>query len=60
MWLSVPPLLRGIFEAREIEYADGEFAVHGAPEKKMTWNEIAFIAHRHIASKVASDDEEVV
>jgi 2-furoyl-CoA dehydrogenase large subunit len=33
-------------EARDIEYADGEFAVHGAPEKKMTWDEIAFIAHR--------------
>jgi len=32
--------------ASDIEYADGEFAVHGQPSRKMTWDEIAFIAHR--------------
>ncbi len=32
--------------AADIEYADGEFTVHGEPARKMTWDEIAFIAHR--------------
>lgn len=30
----------------EIEYATGEFSVHGDPSKKLTWEEIANIAHR--------------
>ena len=30
----------------DIEYADGEFMVHGKPTQKMAWDEIAFIAHR--------------
>ena len=29
-----------------IEYADGEFSVRGAPEKKLLWAEICHIAHK--------------
>ena len=32
--------------ASDIEYADGQFMVHGEPARMMTWDEIAFIAHR--------------
>jgi 2-furoyl-CoA dehydrogenase large subunit len=33
-------------EPDNIEYAAGEFAVRGQPDKKLTWEEIGFIAHR--------------
>ena len=32
----------------EIDYSDGTFSVTGRPEKKLSWREIAFIAHRQI------------
>ena len=32
----------------EIDYADGEFTARGAPDRKLGWNEIAFIAHRQL------------
>ena len=32
----------------DIDYAAGEFAVRGSPAKRLTWDEIAFIAHRQL------------
>ena len=36
--LEVPP--------DQVEYAAGEFSVRGEPARKLTWEQIAFIAHR--------------
>ncbi|MDA0661467.1 MAG: xanthine dehydrogenase family protein molybdopterin-binding subunit [Proteobacteria bacterium] len=37
----------GVADA-DIDYADGEFAVRGAPARKLGWNEVVFIAHRQL------------
>jgi len=31
-----------------VEYAEGEFSVRGDPQRKLSWRDIAFIAHRQL------------